>query len=214
MKHTLFDIFNRRSLDEIDQYIAEDCVTVWEAYIARGVYPKAEDGKAVVETIFEWVPGAGKLEVGDEILSIQEGDRIYDTLDALLYAPWGLNPSVKIHIWARRNNEVFECEITPVVDKARRTPYPPSQWIESLQAAYENHPELHFEVEYMIEEGDMVACFGTSSGINKKFNNRPYAFSEDYVFGFADGKIAWFFGVQSTANMLSQQGYRILPPEA
>lgn len=210
----LFDIFNRRSMDEIDQYVAEDCVNVWEAFITSGFWLKAEDGKAVVEDVAEWGPSAGKLQPGDEILSIQEGDRIYDTLEALVYTPWGLNPNVKICIRARRNSEVIECEVTPMVDKARRDPWPPSRWIEGMKPFFESHPEFRFEMEYMIEEGDRVACFFTFSGINKKFNNRPFAFSEVEVFGLANGKIIWFFEVHNTAYELTQQGYRIFPPEA
>lgn len=209
----LFDMVNQRRLDWVDQHVAEDCVAVAEAFIVRGVGLKAEDGKAVVEGVAEWVPGAGKLQPGDEILSVREGDRTYDTLETLLYTPWGLNPNLKIRVRARHNSEVFECEITPVVDKARRIPYPPSQWIKDLQAFYENTPEFHVETEYMVEEGDMVACFITHSGINKKFNNRPYAYSGAYVFGLADGKIVWFFEVHNTAAELCQQGHRILTPE-
>jgi hypothetical protein len=207
------EMFNQRNFDRFRDYIHEKFEYALETWIDRGVYFETKDGKVVISGVPDKSACTGKLQPGDEIVWAQEGDRVYDTFEAIRYSAWGLNPKVPVHLRVRRGEELIECDSTPYVEKGGRWAHPLEEWEKDFQNFQENTPEYHFAIEYLIEENDRVACIGSVTGINKKFNNRPFALSQALVFQIAEGKITTVFEVRNVATELVEQGYRILPAE-
>ena len=210
---SMFEMLNQRNLDWIDLYVSDNFAFINETFISKGFSLKEENGKAIVDMLIENGPCAGRLQPGDEIISIQEADRFYDTVEELCYYPWGRNPWVTCHILARRNGELFDCQVAPVVEKGHRIPQTKDQMKEDMRNFYENNPEFNATVESLIEEGNFVAVIDSQTGLNQRYDNRPYAYSQVFLMEFAEDKILTMFEVHNTAVELVQQGYRILPPE-
>ena len=170
-------------------------------------------GKPSFKRFIENGPYAGKLQPGDQIISVREADQIYDTQEMLQYHPWGLNPGVNIHVQVQRDGELFEYDITPVIDKGCRWPQTKEQINSDMQEFYAENPESHRTLDYLVEEFDQVACIVSVTGTNQKYNNRPYSYSAAYLFQFLDGRIVSLFEEHNTKSQVMQQGFRILPPE-
>ena len=207
------EMFNKRDCDGFRDYISENFEYALETWIDRGFSLKTEDKKAVIADVPAKSPCAGQLQPGDEIIFVQEAENIYDTFEKIRYFAWGFNPKQTVHLRARRGEEIIECNITPYVEKGGTWARTWDDWEKSIQDFEENYPEYHFSIEYLVAENDLVACVGSVSGTDKKFNNRPFAYSQALVFQLADGKITSCFEVHNTATELRQQGYRILPIE-
>ncbi len=210
---SILDMLNQRNLDWIDMYLSDDFVYIYETFYFVGFWPKYEDGKAIIDGIFEDGPCTGKLQPGDEILSLREAGCTFDTMEDIRDCAWGMNPGEKVQIRVQRNAEQLEFEITPSMEKGRRVPQTKEQMKEDIRGFYENNPEFHITADYMVAEGDLVAVIASTTGVNKKFKNRPYAFSQAFLFEFVDDKITAEFEVHNTVAERRSQGYRISPPE-
>lgn len=198
--------------DFVKEHFTEDFAFVLETWIERGLSVHKVDGRAVVERYpFGGSPVEGKLLNGDEILSVREGGRLIEDLDEITYGNWGTTLAEPVHLQARRDGTPFEVDFTPVLTRKALWPYPLEMW----RAEYETNPdqlsEFHYNLDYLVEEGDTIACITSVTGLDKKFN-RFCAFSQALVFEFQGERIARIFEVHNTANEAWQQGHRIIPP--
>jgi C-terminal processing protease CtpA/Prc len=211
---SFLDTFTQQGEDKLADFISENFEFATETWLGIGMNLKTEGDKAIVESFFPEInPCVGKLQPGDEIVSVQEGESVYTSLEEIRYYPWGLDPGKPVNIRARRSGEDFTCEITPVVFKFDRMPYKLEQWKEAYQTNKETSPDYQYTLEYMVEEGDLVACILSVTFTDLKLK-RPFAYSQALVFQFSGEKIVSIFELRNTAAELSQKGYRILPPEA
>lgn len=207
-------------LDEIQEgrrvniwdFMTDDFEYSLETWIEKGFSIKNENGKVIVSEIWTEGPASGKLQTGDEIVSVQEAGHNYGTFEAIRFDPWGLNPSEPVHIRALRAGKLLEVEITPFIEKRGRQRYSKEMWKEEYESTKDHQPEVHYEVEYLIEEGDQVACILSCTGFNTKYQ-RPFAYSQALVFEFRGDKFARIFELHNTAAEIAQQGFRIIPPE-
>lgn len=75
-----FDLQNARWWNKLYDFyrdnFTEDSTIEIESFVDRGFYPKKIDGKAIVNLYpYGSHPVEGKLKEGDEIISVQEGER-------------------------------------------------------------------------------------------------------------------------------------------
>jgi ketosteroid isomerase-like protein len=207
-----YNRLNEQSVEKIWEYIDDNFEYALETWIERGVYLKTEGKKAIVREVSPDAPGAEKIQLGDEVVRVQEAGHVYETFEEIRYDAWGLNPKEKFNIRVRRDGELFDYDITPVVAKMGRMPFPLEQLKKNNEANKDTNPELHYELEYLIAEGDLVASITSCTGMDKKYK-RPLAYSQALVFQFADGKIVRMFELHNVAAELRQQGYRFIPPD-
>jgi predicted ester cyclase len=151
--------------------------------------------------------------VGDEIIQIVEGDRVYKTVDSLVYGSWGLHPSEPFHVEALRDQESISFDYVPVVmtPQSSSLPYPLDVWRQAILGNRSENPEYHYELEYMLEEGNLVSIFLSVSGFNNKYKH-PCAYSEAEVWEFEGDKVARIIETRNTLAELSSLGYHFIPP--
>jgi steroid delta-isomerase-like uncharacterized protein len=79
----------------------------------------------------------------------------------------------------------------------------------TLHRAY---PDLHIEVEDLIEEGDKVVARNTVTGTHRgdymglKPTGRPVTYNEIFILRFVDGRVAETWGVVDVLSQMKQLG--------
>jgi steroid delta-isomerase-like uncharacterized protein len=83
---------------------------------------------------------------------------------------------------------------------------------ELLATLHRAFPDLHVEIEDMIEEGDRVVCRNTVTGTNqgeymgRPPTGQPVSYEEIFIMRFAGGRIAETWGVVDVLSQMKQLG--------
>ncbi len=206
------EVVNGKDFTVLDKYFHEDFLAMNLPYFGMGFGIDTSSGdKVMVTQVYSGGPSAGKLEVGDEIISVQDGDDLYQGFDAIVHHPWGWGEvGTSLTLRVNRAGEEMDVEITRGVIKefGMRLEEFKDNWEFFVK---EKRRDTKVEIVHLIEEGDMVACLRMDSGIDVDFN-RQYLVPHTEFFRMKDGKIVqnWFFGDNLAFHR--QMGFKLEEP--
>ena len=206
------DVVNGKDFTVLDKYFHPDYLTGSLPYIGLGVGGDDSSGdKFVVNYVHDGGPSAGKLEVGDELLSIREGDEKWETFEEIKENPWGwgkLDSTLQLRV--RRQGDEIDVEITRGLVEGLQVPLKDfrESWEKNTK---EKTPGDTVEIHHIIEEGDMVACLITSVGVHLD-HDRQYLVPMGEFYRLKDGKIIETWSVADNLRFFRQLGYTIESP--
>lgn len=207
------DVFNGKDFTVLDKYFHPDYLSGSLPYLGMGVAMDASSGeKVLVSYVYSEGPSAGKLEVGDEILSVQDDTGKWDTFEEIKETAWGwgkIDSTIKLRV--RRSGEEIEVEVTRGLIEGLRMP------LEDFKENWEKYskekvPDRKVEIQQIIEEGDMVACLVTDTATHLDYD-RQYLIPVCHFFKFKDGKIIEDWTFADNLAFSRQMGFTIKPPK-
>ena len=206
------DVINGKDFTALDQYYHPDYLTGGLPYIGLGVGMDDSSGdQVVVNYVYDRGPSAGKLEVGDEILFVQDGTEIYETFEDIKDVPWGWGKIDSVlHLRVRRQGNEVDVEVTRGLVEGLQLP------LEEFRENWEKYvkqktPDDSVTIHQIIEAGDMVACLITAVGVHLEYD-RQYLVPLGEFFRLKDGKIIETWSVADNLRFYRQMGYKFESP--
>lgn len=206
------EVVNGKDFTVLDKYFHKDFLSMNLPYFGMGFgFDAASGDKVLVNFVYAGGPSDGKLEEGDEILSVQDGDDRYQGFDAITHHPWGWGEvGTSLTLRVNRGGEELDVEITRRVIKGLgvRLEEIKDNW--EFFAKEKNREDM-VEIVHLIEEGDMVSCLRMDSGIDVDFN-RQYLVPNAEFFRMKDGKIIENWFVTDSLTFYRQMGFTLEEP--
>ena len=206
-------VINQKRMDLWDEYISKDFVSHAAPYIGMGFTEDSSSGKLLITSIAPGGPTDGNLQVGDEIIRIEDDLNVWDTFEQLKTAVLGIGKTgTAIKVRVRRGTETFDYEITRGLIEGYDISY---EVVKGNYRAFltDLYPDVEVKVEKMIAEDDIVACYTIYQGTNSDFN-REVIWPDSAFYRLSDGKIVEEWYVSDYVGALKQLGYDIKAPEA
>jgi len=72
-------VINQKRMELWDDYISKDYVSHAAPYIGMGLSTQTSEGKMIISSIAPGAPAEGRLQVGDEIIRIEDKTYVWDT---------------------------------------------------------------------------------------------------------------------------------------
>ncbi len=207
------EVVNGKDFTVLDKYFHPDYLSGALPYIGMGVGLDASSGdKVVVNHVYSEGPSAGKLEVGDEILFVQDGDSRLETFEEIRDIPWGWGKvDSPFMLRVQRGEEEIEVEITRGIIEGLKMSL--EEFKESWEKfATQKIPDEKVEILYIIEEGDMVACLATATAMHLDYD-RQYLVPGGEFFRLKDNKIIESWGVSDNLAFIRQMGFSVEEPK-
>ena len=200
-------------MDLWDQYISKDYVSHAAPYIGMGLSTRTSSDKIIVTSIAPGGPSEGKLQLGDEIIRVEDDYNMWDTFEQLKTAVMGLGETgTTIKVRVRRREGSFDYELTRGLIEGFDISYEVAR--ENTRTfLMEDYPDVKVSVIKIIEEGDTVACYTETKGTDSDFN-REVIWSDSTFYRLSDGKIVEEWYVSDDVSVLKQLGYDIKAPDA
>jgi len=206
------EAFNDDRFDDALACCSGGCVMRGTPYVGLGIGATQDDAGRMVLTMVNPVgPSAGKLEVGDEILRVVDGDETWEGPERLKNGVWGLGvEGSEIELRIKRGGKVRELKL----GRRRIEGYaiPLSELRPNWEAFAREWPDHAERVEMAVEDGDLVAILSVTSGTNKEYG-RSATWGSTTFLRFQDGKIVELRGVEEELMQLKQLGYLVREPK-
>lgn len=205
-------VINRRRFERLSEFCTEDCVLHASPYVGLGVnFDDTSGEKLILADIASNGPADGRLQLGDELVRVQDGDHILENFEALRKGLWahGL-VDTEVTVTVRRNGSLitiplrrgrideFDIKASEIFTAAN--PYWQKYW-----------PDVKMEVMEIFGTGDKVACYAVNSGTSQEYG-RSAVWGEMDIFKLKDGRISETWGMEDTYSQFKQLGYQITEP--
>jgi ketosteroid isomerase-like protein len=211
VRDVLEQVVNQKKIDAWDQYFGPDYVARGAPFIGMGFSRDTSGSKHVVNAISPGSPAEGKLEIGDELVWVEDERQRWATFEEISR---GLERyrGRRLKLSARRGKETLEVELTrgrvPGFDTGC------AQAKSEMREFMTNEiPDLRVDVKMTLQDGDMVTCLMEYRGTHAKFN-REAVWREIWVVRLAEGKIVESWPLPDVDAYLRQLGYQSVPPSA
>ncbi len=205
------EVVNQKRLDLISKYFSEKFIGHGSPYVGMGVMIDDSSGdKVTIRHVHPGSPAQGKLQEGDELLRVVDGEKTWKGFEELRHSLWGqgaLGSLITLHV--RRDKAEREVPVTRGLVQGFEYPY--SMLEDGNREFFKEYPDLKIRLVNVIEAGDLVAYHAENQGHNTRFG-RSAVWAEFGYARFQDGKITDWWSSDDSASLLKQLGYTILPP--
>jgi predicted ester cyclase len=207
------DIINGKDFSLLDQYYHPDYLSGSLPYIGMGVgFDSSSGQKVLVNFVYPKGPSAGKLEVGDEVIYVQDGEVLLEGFDEMKDTAWGWGKTGSIlKLGVLRQGEEIEVEITRGIVEGLKMPLDEFReiWEKNIN---EKTPDEKAQIWQILEEGDLVACLLTYTGTHLEYD-RQYLVPGGVFYRLKDGKIIEDWAVGDNLAFYRQMGFSVEQPE-
>jgi SnoaL-like polyketide cyclase len=205
-------VINQQNLERFSDFCSEDCITHSQPYVGIGVnFDDSSKKKLIVFEIAPGGPAEGHLQIGDELVRVQIGEKTWTTYDELIKNDWAHGvDGTELTLSVRRHGDLipvqfkrgrigdFEFKLSTLLKTA--IPYLQKNW-----------PDLRMEIKEIFSNGDMVACYAINSGTNLEYNHSAI-WAEIDIFRLKDGKIVETWSIENSYAEMMQLGYQFVEP--
>jgi hypothetical protein len=210
------EVVNQKNrLDMYSKYIDEKFSKKFSGhvplYISLGIMCDDSSGKVIIQAINLGSPAASELKVGDEILHVFDGERLWISFDELREGKWGQGAfGTTLTVWVRRKNEEHEFSLIRGLIQGFEFPY--HLYVPNIIEYFKDWTDLKARLVSVIENGDLIAYHAEFCGYNVL--HRRSAIWEEFGFvRFQGGKITDWWCEEDKLSQLIQLGYTIHEPE-
>jgi len=209
IREILEQVVNRKNIDAWDEYFSPEYIARGAPFIGVGFYRDSSEGKHVIHAIPRGSPAEGKLEVGDELLWVEDERQRWATYEDI---PKGIQShrGNKLKVGVRRGTETLEYELVRGLihgfdtdnDRAK------SGMQDFMTTSI---PDLSVEVILTVSEGDMVVCLMEYRGTHASFK-RGAIWREAWFVRLSEGKIVESRPLPDIDAYCRQLGYQLTDP--
>ena len=206
IQETIEMIVNQKKIDLWDQYFSQDYVSRGAPFIGMGFSRNTSEKKHIVDMVFSSSPADGKLQVGDEIIWVEDEHQRWASYEEINQ---GLQGN-KYRVGVRRGDQTLEYDIARDLVKGYDTP---TDQAKSEMRAFmtQQFPDLKASIRLILADGDMVVSLLEYRGIHAEFE-REAVWREAWFVRLADGKIIEGWPIIDESSFFRHLGYQLIPP--
>jgi len=206
VQDTIEQIVNEKKIDTWDQYFSPDYISRGAPYIGMGFSRDTSGNRHIISMIAPSSPADGKLQVGDELLWVDDGYQRWTTYKEIEQGIRGR----KYKVGVGRGNQTLEYELTRDLFQGfdTHTDQAKSDMREFMTKEF---PDLRATIKLILADGDMVVSLleyqGTHAGLE-----REAVWREAWFVRLSEGKIVEGWPIIDESSYFRHLGYQLIPP--
>lgn len=206
IQETIEQIVNQKKIEKWSQYFGAEYIARGAPFIGMGFDRDTSEKKHIINMVIPGSPVDGKLQVGDELLWVEDEQKRWGTFDEI---EQGIKGS-KYKVGIQRGNRTIEEEISRGFIEGFETPT--DQAMSEMQEFITNEiPDLKASIKLILADRDMVVCLLEYRGTHAKFK-RETVWREAWFTRLSEGKIVEGWPIIDETSFLRHLGYQIIPP--
>ena len=211
VRDVLEQVVNQKKIDAWDQYFSPDYIARGAPFIGMGFSRDTSGDKHVVNAISPGSPAEGKLEIGDELLWVEDERQRWATYEEMSQGLQCYRGNT-LKLGVRRGKQNLEVELTRGLMRGFDTDC--AQAKSEMQQFMTNEiPDLRVDIKLTLADGDKVACLTEYRGTHATCK-REALWREIWVVRLSEGKIVESWPLPDVDAYLRQLGYQSTPPSA
>lgn len=201
-------IVNQKKIDKWDQYFSPDYISRGAPYIGMGFSRDTSGNRHIIDMVVPGSPADGKLQVGDELLWVDDEHQRWATYEEIEQGIRGREYKVGV----RRGNQTLEYELTRGLFRGfdTHTDQAKSDMREFMAKEF---PDLKATIKLILADGDMVVSLLEYLGTHADFE-REAVWREAWFVRLSEGKIVEGWPIFDESSFLRHLGYQLIPPSA
>ncbi len=206
IQDTIEQVVNQKKIDMWDQYFSQEYISRGAPYIGMGFSRDSSENKHIINIVVPGSPAEGKLQVGDELLWVEDEHQRWDTYEEIEQGIRGR----KYKVGVRRGNQIVEYELTRDYFKGFDTPNDQAK-SELREFMTKEFPDLKATIKQILADGDMVVCLLEYRGTHADFE-REAVWREAWFVRLSEGKIVEGWPIIDESSFFRHLGYQLVPP--
>jgi len=207
----LEQVVNQKRIDAWDEYFSPDYVARGAQSMGLGFYRDTSDSKHTVHYVVPGGPAEGKLEVGDELLWVEDERQRWAAHEDISE---GLRRHLgsRLKAGVRRGQQTLEVELTRGLIGGFDTDNERAK-SEMQEFMTRQIPDLSVDIKLTLADGDMVVCLMEYRGTHAEFK-REAVWREIWIARLSEEMIVESWPLPDVDAYYRQLGYQVIPPSA
>jgi hypothetical protein len=205
IQDTIEQIVNQKKIDMWDQFFSPDYIARGAPIIGMGFSRDTSENKHILTFIIPGSPADGKLQVGDELLWVEDEQQRWATYDEISQGIQGN----KYKVGVRRGDQTLEVELARDLFKGFDTPS--DQAKSEMREFMTDFPNLKAVIKLILADGDMVVCLLEYRGTHAQFE-REAVWREAWFARLSEGMIVEGWPIIDESSFFKHLGYQLVPP--
>lgn len=201
-------IVNQKKIDQWDQYFSPDYISRGAPYIGMGFSRDSSKNKHIINIVIPGSPADGKLEMGDELLWVEDEHQRWATYEEIEQGIQGRQYKVGV----RRGNQTLEYELIKDYIKGFDT-HTDQAKAEMQEFMTKEFPDLKATIKLILAEGDMVVSLVEYRGTHANFK-REAVWREAWFARLYEGKIVEGWPIIDGSSFFRHLGFQLIPPSS
>ena len=206
IQDTIEQVVNQKKIDLWDQYFSQDYISRGAPYIGMGFSRDNSGNKHIINMIAPGSPVDGKLQVGDELLWVEDEHQRWATYEEIKQGIRGR----KYKVGVRRGNQTLEYKLTRDLFKGFDTNNDQAK-SDMREFMTKEFPDLMATIKLILADGDMVVCLLEYRGTHANFK-REVVWREAWFVRLSEGKIVEGWPIIDESSFFRHLGYQLVPP--
>ena len=208
IQDTIEQVVNQKKIDKWDQYFSQDYISRGAPYIGMGFSRDSSGNKHIINMVLPGSPADGKLQVGDELLWVEDEHQRWVTYEEIEQGIRGR----KYKVGVRRGNQTLEYKLTRDLFRGFDT-HTDQAKSEMREFMTKEFPDLKATIKLILADGDMVVCLLEYRGTHAKFK-REVVWREAWFVRLSEGEIVEGWPVIDESSFFRHLGYQLIPPSS
>ncbi|MDD5220394.1 MAG: ester cyclase [Candidatus Bipolaricaulis sp.] len=209
IRDVLEEVVNQKKIDAWGRYFSKDYIARGAPFIGMGFSRDTSGNKHVISAITPGSPAEGKLQVGDELIWVEDERQRWATYEEMSKGLQVYRGN-KLKVGVRRGKETLEVLLTRGLIRGFDTDCDQAK-SEMREFMTSEIPDLRVDIKLTLTDGDKVACLMEYRGTHATYK-REAAWREIWVVRLSEGKIAESWPLPDVDAYLRQLGYQSIPP--
>lgn len=205
IQDTIEQIVNQKNIDMWDQFFSPAYIARGVPFIGMGFSRDTSEKKHILDFVFPGSPADGKLQVGDELLWVEDEHQRWASYEEI---EQGLHGK-KYKLGVRRGDQTHEVELARDLVKGFDTPT--DQAKSEMREFMKDFPDLQAEIKLILADGDMVVSLIEYRGTHAKFG-REAIWREAWFTRLSEGMIVEGWPIIDESSFFRHLGYQLVPP--
>ena len=205
----LEQVVNQKRIDAWDQYFSQDYIARGAPFIGMGFSRDASESKHIITAIIPGSPAEGKLQVGDELLWVEDERQRWATYEDISQGIQRYRGS-RLKVGVHRDQQTLEVDLTRGLIRGFDTDNDRAK-SEMQEFMTRQIPDLRVDIKLALAEGDMVVCLMEYRGTHAEFG-REAVWREAWFVRLSEGKIVESWPLSDIDAYCRQLGYQVIPP--
>jgi len=199
-------VVNQKKIELWDQYFSQDYVSRGAPYVGMGFSVDSSGNTHIIDIIVPGSPAEGKLQVGDELLWVEDEHQRWATYEEIKQGIRGR----KYKVGVRRGNQTLEYKLTRDVFRGFDT-HTDQAKSDLREFMTKEIPDLEATIKLILADGDMVVSLLEYRGTHATLE-REAVWREAWFVRLSEGKIVEGWPVLDESAYCRQLGYQLIPP--
>jgi predicted ester cyclase len=210
IQNIIDQVVNQKKIDVYDQYFSEEYISRGDPYVGMGFSVDSSGNKHIIKIVTPDSPVDGKLQVGDELLWVEDEHERWATFEDIQQGFLQGSRGNKFKVGVRRDNQTLDYEFTRDIIKGFDTPKDQAK-ADLQEFMTQQVPDLKATIKLIHADGDRVVSLLEYRGTHADYK-REAVWREAWFVRLSEGKIVEDWTVYDGSSYLRQLGYQLIPP--